>query len=80
MAFRHMISLVQNPNNLTPPGSHLSTLFHFRVRSGKLILPDKNLTTDQKLNKIGILNLHKQLDYKKDVFLHFDLKYKIVGA
>ena len=31
-------------------------------RSGKLILPDKNLTTDQKLNKIGILNLHKQLD------------------
>ena len=32
-------------------------------RSGKLILPDKYLTTDQKLNKIGILNLHKQLDY-----------------
>ena len=37
-------------------------------RSGKLILPDKNLTTDQKLNKIGILNLHKQLDYNKGVF------------
>ena len=30
-------------------------------RSGKLILPDKNLTTNQKLNEIGILNLHKQL-------------------
>ena len=38
-------------------------------RSGKLILLDKNLTTDQKLNKIGILNLHKQLDYNKGVFL-----------
>ena len=49
-------------------------------RFGKLIRPDKNLTTDPKLNKIGILNLHKQLDYKKDVFLHFDLKYKKVGA
>ena len=34
-------------------------------RSGKLILPDKNLTIDQKLNKIGILSLHKQLDYNK---------------
>ena len=39
-------------------------------RSGKLILPDKNLTTDQKLNKIGILNLHKQLDYNKGVFMY----------
>ena len=29
-------------------------------RSGKLILPDKNLTTDQKLNKIGILNLQNK--------------------
>ena len=39
-------------------------------RSGKLILPDKHLTTDQKLNKIGILNLHKQLDYNKGVFMY----------
>ena len=39
-------------------------------RSGKLILPDKNLTTDQKLNMIGILNLHKQLDYNKGVFMY----------
>ena len=38
--------------------------------SGKLIPPDKNLTTDQKLNKIGILSLHKQLDYNKDVFMY----------
>ena len=38
-------------------------------RSGKLILPDKNLTTNQKLNEIGILNLHKQLDYNKGVFI-----------
>ena len=30
-------------------------------RSGKLILPDKNLTTDQK---------HKQLDYNKGVFMY----------
>ena len=39
-------------------------------RAGKLILPDKNLTTDQKLNKIGILSLHKQLDYNKGVFTY----------
>ena len=39
-------------------------------RSGKLILPDKNLTTDQKLNTIGILNLHKQLDYNKGGFMY----------
>ena len=40
------------------------------LRAGKLILPDKNLTTDKKLNKIGILNLHKQLDYNKGVFMY----------
>ena len=39
-------------------------------RAGKLILPDTNLTTDQKLNKIGILSLHKQLGYNKDVFMY----------
>ena len=39
-------------------------------RSSKLILPDKNLTTDQKLNMIGILNLRKQLDYNKGVFMY----------
>ena len=39
-------------------------------RAGKLILPDKNLTTDQKLNKVGILNLHKQLYYNKGVFMY----------
>ena len=39
-------------------------------RSGKLILPDKNPTTDHKLNKIGTLNLHKQLDYNKGVFMY----------
>ena len=39
-------------------------------RSGKLILPDKNLTTDQKLSKIGILSLHKQLDCNKGVFMY----------
>ena len=41
--------------------------------SGKLIPPDKNLTTDQKLNKIRILSLHKQLDYNKDVFMYKQL-------
>ena len=39
-------------------------------RARKLILPDKNLTTDQKLNKIGILSLHKQPDYNKGVFMY----------
>ena len=37
--------------------------------AGKIILPDKNLITDPKLNKIGILSLHKQLDYSKGVFM-----------
>ena len=37
-------------------------------KAGKLILSDKNPTTDQKLNKIGIMSLCKQLDYNKDVF------------
>ena len=35
-------------------------------RARKLVLPDKNLTTDQKLNKRGILSLHKQLDYNNN--------------
>ena len=39
-------------------------------RSGKLILPDNIFTTDQKLNKIGILNLYRQLDYNKGVFMY----------
>ena len=39
-------------------------------RAGKLILPDKNLNTDQKLNKIGMLSLHKQLDYNNGVFIY----------
>ena len=42
-------------------------------RAGKLILPDENLTTDQKLNKIGTSSLHKQLDYNKGVFMHREL-------
>ena len=37
-------------------------------RARKLILPDKNLTNDQQLNKIGILSLHKQLN--KGVFMY----------
>ena len=39
-------------------------------RAGKLIFPDKNLTTDQKLNKIGTMILHKRLDYNKGVKLN----------
>ena len=39
-------------------------------RAGKLMLPDKNLTTDQKLNKIGILSLHKQLDCNRGDFMY----------
>ena len=39
-------------------------------RSGKLIFPDKNLTTDQNLNKVGTRSLHKQLDYNKGVFMY----------
>ena len=39
-------------------------------RAGKLILPDTNITTDQKLIKIGILSFHKQLDYNNGVFMY----------
>ena len=46
--------------------NRLNSLFR---RSGKLIFPDKNLTTDQKLNKIGTMILHKWLDYK-GVFMY----------
>ena len=52
--------------------NRLNSLFR---RARKLIFPDKNLTTDQKLNKIGTMILHKRLDYNKGVFMHKALTY-----
>ena len=42
-------------------------------RAAKLILPDPSLTTDEKMKKLGILPLDKQLAFNKAVFM-----YKIV--
>jgi hypothetical protein len=39
-------------------------------RAGKLICPDTALTTDQKFKKMGILSLHRQLEYNKGVFMY----------
>ena len=36
----------------------------------KLIFPDTTLTADQKLNKMRIMNLHKQLEYNKGSFMY----------
>ena len=39
-------------------------------RSGKLILPDPSLSTEQKMSALGILNLPQQPTYNKGVFMH----------
>ena len=41
-----------------------------RRRAAKLILPGTTLTTDQKLREMRIMNLHKQLDYNKGLFMY----------
>ena len=39
-------------------------------RAVKFILPDKFLTTDEKLKELGLLGLHSQLTYNKGVFMY----------
>ena len=39
-------------------------------RAAKLIVPDCNLTTDQKMEKAGILSLENQFLYNKGIFMH----------
>ena len=56
-------------------GDALKKKIKFSTKKGRKANPSrkKSLTTDQKLNKIGILSLHKQLDYNKGVFMHMAL-------
>ena len=49
--------VAQSTSQFKTPESIHETCIHI---AGKLILPDKNLTADQKLIKIGIMSLHKQ--------------------
>ena len=39
-------------------------------RAVKLIFPGATLTTDQKLKKMRIMSLHKQLEYTKGFFIN----------
>ena len=50
--------------------STLKKLNSLHRRAGKLILPDLSLSTEQKMNAFGILNLPQQLTYNKGVFMY----------
>ena len=45
-------------------------------RAAKLIFPDATLTIDQKLNKMRIMSLHKQLEYNMGLFMYRVLNNK----
>ena len=49
---------------------HLKKLNSIHRRAGKLILSDPSLSTEQKMNALGILNLLRQLAYNKGIFMH----------
>ena len=49
---------------------HLKQLNSIHRRAGKLILPDPSLSTEQKMNALGILNLPQQLAYNNGIFMH----------
>ena len=48
---------------------HLKRINSLHRRAAKLILPDFSLTTSEKLAKLNILPLHKQLDYNKIILM-----------
>ena len=50
--------------------NHFQKVDSLYRRSCKLILPDPTLTTDQKLEKLGILPLQKHMSFNKGVFMH----------
>ena len=45
-------------------------LYSLSRRSVKLIFPDTTLTIDQKLKEMRIMNLQKQLEYNKGLFMY----------
>ena len=49
---------------------HLKQLNSIHRRAGKLILPDPSLSTEQKMNALGILNLPQQLAYNNGIFMN----------
>ena len=50
--------------------STLKTLNSLVRRTGKLILPDLSLSTEQKTRALGILNLPQPLAYNEGIFMH----------
>ena len=50
--------------------AHLEKLNSLHQRTGKLILHDPSLSTEQTMSALGILNLPEQLTYSKVVFMH----------
>ena len=56
---------------------HLKRIDSLQRRAAKLILPDPSLTTDQKINKLGILPLHDHLRYNKGVMMYKILNDKL---
>ena len=48
---------------------HLNKLNSLHRRAAKMLLPDKNSSTDEKLKALSILPLQKQLDFNKAVLM-----------
>ena len=49
---------------------HLKKLNSLQRRAVKLILPNPNLSTDEKLEQSGLLSLQRQLQYNRGVFMY----------
>ena len=49
--------------------THLNKLNSLHRRAAKLLLPDKNLSTDEKMKALSILPLQKQLYFNKTVLM-----------
>ena len=49
--------------------THLSKLNSLYRRASKLLIPDKNLSTDEKQKALGILPLQKQLGFNKALLM-----------
>ena len=59
--------------------THLSKLNSLHRRANKLLIPDKNLSTDEKQKALGILPLQKQLGFNK-ALLMFKVNMGMVPA
>ena len=59
----HLLSHIDYASTVWSDASevHLKKLYSLHRRAAKLILPDKSVSSRQKLNKLNIVPLHKQL-------------------